>query len=58
MLVLNKYGGVIMDMDMICMKPIDELVHRYSFFASAEPATYFFKIPLINVGLIGTSADN
>jgi hypothetical protein len=47
-----------MDMDMICMKPIDELVHRYSFFASAEPATYFFKIPLINVGLIGTSADN
>ena len=37
LLVLEKYGGVFIDQDLLCLKPLDELVHRYRYFASFEP---------------------
>jgi hypothetical protein len=47
-----------MDMDVVCIKPLDELLYRYSFYASVEPPTLFFKIPLVNIGMIGASTNN
>ena len=37
-MILPKYGGVFLDTDYVCLKPLDELVYRYSFFAHLEPA--------------------
>ena len=52
------YGGVSLDVDTVCIKPFDELVYKYSFFASIEPATNYYMIPNANCGLIATTKDN
>jgi mannosyltransferase OCH1-like enzyme len=56
--VLKQYGGLFIDMDMICLKPLDELVYRYSFFAAIEPPLLWTKMPVVNVGLLASSANN
>jgi hypothetical protein len=45
-------------MDMICIKPLDELVYRLSFFAAIEPPTPWSKVPCINMGMLASSANN
>ncbi len=35
--LLYKYGGVYVDTDFECLKPIDELVSKYDFFTGIEP---------------------
>ncbi|MBS0637959.1 MAG: hypothetical protein JSS12_10640 [Verrucomicrobia bacterium] len=35
--VLLKYGGVYVDADFECLKPLDELAAKYDFFAGIEP---------------------
>jgi hypothetical protein len=45
-------------MDMICLKPLDELVYRHSFFAAIEPPLLWSKIPVINMGMLASSANN
>ena len=35
---LQKYGGIYMDIDYVCMKPFDELAYKYSYFSGVEPA--------------------
>jgi hypothetical protein len=47
-----------MDLDMICLKPLDELVYRYNFFAAIEPPLLWSKIPVINMGLLASTANN
>ena len=56
--VLRHMGGVLLDMDTICLKPLDELVYKYSFFAGLEPANILFHSPAINGGLIATTPQN
>ena len=53
--VLEKFGGVFMDFDTICLKPLDELAYRYSYFSGVEPPVYGPKFPESSVAIIGTS---
>jgi len=36
-IILPKYGGVFLDTDYICLKPLDELIYKYEYFAGFEP---------------------
>lgn len=56
--VLRKYGGLVLDIDTICLKPFDELIHKYSMLFSMEPASIGFKIPNLNFGLLASGKDN
>ena len=56
--VLRHMGGVLLDIDTICLKPLDELVYKYSFFAGLEPANIFYNSPAINGGLMATTPHN
>ena len=54
-IVLNEMGGVAIDMDTICVKPLDELVYKYSFFGGMEPASVLYNSPNINGGTIAAA---
>ena len=56
--ILEKMGGVLLDTDTICLKPLDELTHKFSFFGGLEPATEYYNSPPINGGAIGTTPHN
>jgi mannosyltransferase OCH1-like enzyme len=56
--VLEKYGGVFMDFDFICLKPFDELAYRYSYFSGIEPPVEYSLLPVTSVALIGASKNN
>ncbi len=42
---------MVIDQDFICMKPLDEVVHRYNYFASFEPYLSWYGVPIINGGM-------
>lgn len=52
--MLLKYGGVFIDFDYVCLKPLDELAYRYSFFAGLEPPPSYARIPITSVAMIGS----
>jgi mannosyltransferase OCH1-like enzyme len=35
---LKAYGGFIIDLDYVCLQPLEELAYRYSYVSSLEPA--------------------
>lgn len=47
-----------MDYDFVCVRPFDELVHRYSYFSNLEPVVHWSKVPWISRALIAASANN
>ncbi len=54
--VLLKHGGVYVDADFECVKPIDELLSKYDFFAGIEPPHEIpesSRVLLISNALIG-----
>ena len=51
-------GGIVLDIDTICIKPLDELIYKYTFFAGMEPPTLGENCPSINAGLIASSPNN
>jgi mannosyltransferase OCH1-like enzyme len=51
---LYRLGGVYRDMDVKCLVPIDDLVHKYDFFIAAE-GPFVFKYPVLNNGIIGAA---
>ena len=51
-------GGIVLDIDTICLKPLDELVYKYSFFAGSEPSSINYISPTINFGLIGATPNH
>jgi len=55
--VLIKYGGVFVDMDLFCLKPLDELHHRYSYYAVTHPYANS-RSPIINAGLIAAAKNS
>jgi len=57
-MVLPKYGGVFMDTDYICLKPFDELVYKYEYFAGLEPYTVWTFVPIVNTGLQAAVKDS
>jgi mannosyltransferase OCH1-like enzyme len=54
LIVLQKYGGIFMDVDYTCVKPLDELAHRYSFFTSLYPPLPWSKLPVTSLSIIGS----
>ncbi len=56
--ILYKYGGVVMDMDFQCVKPLDELHYKYDFYAGLEPGVEWSKIPVMTNAIIGARPGN
>ncbi len=55
--LLLKHGGVYVDADFECLKPFDELLRKYDFFAGIEPPHEIIessRVLLISNALIGT----
>jgi len=55
--VLLKYGGVYVDADFECLKPIDEIIAKYDFFAGIEPPHEIIessRVLLISNALVGS----
>lgn len=57
-LILYKYGGVVMDMDFQCIKPLDGLHHRYDFYAGLEPEAKWSKVPVMTNAIVGSKPGN
>ncbi len=55
--ILKRYGGVYLDIDVLCLEPLDELTEKYSFFAGLEPPLTY-KRPMISNAQIGTFPGN
>lgn len=53
--VLYEYGGIFLDVDFLCLEPLDELAWRYSYFSSLEPPVDFMELPLSSNAMIGAS---
>lgn len=56
--VLYKYGGVFMDTDFDCVQTLDELHHKYDFYASLEPGVYWSKVPVQTIAIVGSKPGN
>jgi hypothetical protein len=59
--LLLKYGGVYVDADFECIKPLDELLTRYDFFAGIEPPHEIpesDRVMLVSNALIGTAPNH
>ena len=53
--VLLEFGGVFLDLDYICIKPLDELAYRYSYFSGLEPPVEYSPLPLTSCSLMASS---
>jgi len=59
--ILYRFGGVYKDLDVKCLRPLDDLNHKYTFFAAIEPIGKPVKTSwkfILNNGIIGSSAGN
>jgi mannosyltransferase OCH1-like enzyme len=56
--ILHRFGGVYRDMDVKCLRPIDELNHKYDFYAPLEYPAKSWKMPTINNGIIASKAGH
>lgn len=55
--VVNRFGGVYRDMDIKCLRSIDDLNHQYELYTSLEPASIWNR-PAINTGLLAAKANH
>jgi len=57
--ILYRFGGVYRDLDVKCFRPIDDLNHKYEFFAPIEfPVLHWKQRLSVNNGIIGTKAGH
>lgn len=55
--ILYRFGGVYRDLDVKCFRPIDDLNHKYEFYAPIEfPVLHWEQRLSVNNGIIGTKA--
>ena len=47
-----------LDIDTICIKPLDEIVYKFSFVGAIEPANFYYESPAISAAFIGSSPNN
>jgi len=57
-LILYKYGGIYLDSDVECLQNMNEIVHKYKFFASIEPPSRWSKTLVISNRVVGASPGN
>lgn len=55
--ILYRFGGVYRDIDVKCYRPIDDLNHKYEFFAPIEFPTKYWQV-VLNNGIIGASPNH
>jgi hypothetical protein len=56
--VLNKHGGIFLDVDYLCIDSFDEMSKKFTNFFVLEPPTYMTKIAFLNSSLIGSTVNN
>jgi len=59
--ILYQQGGIFIDIDMECIKPIDILHHTYDFFASLEPmaeAPFLKKMVIVSNAIIAACPNH
>lgn len=47
-----------LDLDIVCLQPLDELVYRYSYFAHLEPTNNWNPYLNVNVGVLGSAPQS
>ncbi|NRA73658.1 MAG: hypothetical protein HRU36_02815 [Rickettsiales bacterium] len=57
-LILYKYGGIYLDADIYCLKNMDELVHKYNFFAGIEPPSRWTKTAVLSNRVVASIPSN
>jgi len=57
-LAIQKYGGVYMDFDFVCLQPLDELVYRWRYFSTLEPPMPWATMPSTTVCVIGAEPNH
>lgn len=57
-LILQKYGGVFLDVDSVCFKPLDELTHKYDAWFILETPTWWKKIPGTAFSIAASKANH
>lgn len=55
---LKQQGGFAIDVQFVCLKPLDTLASRYSFIASLHPPMPWSKVPIASLEFIGASKDS
>ncbi|MEQ9116241.1 MAG: glycosyltransferase [Rickettsiales bacterium] len=53
--ILRDHGGVILDMDFICLQPLNELHHKYDFYTGLKPPSNTVKHPVITASVMGAA---
>lgn len=56
--ILRDHGGVVLDLDFICLQPLDELHHKYSFYSGLKPPSHSMKRPVLTASVIGSEKNN
>ena len=56
--ILKQYGGVALDVDYVCVKPLDELNHKYKFYVGLEPPNGWSLMPLTSFSLMASTANS
>lgn len=56
--ILAKYGGVFMDVDYACFKPLDQLNYQYDAWFAIEPGGWWNKIPSTNFSIIAAKPSH
>ncbi|MEQ9116434.1 MAG: glycosyltransferase [Rickettsiales bacterium] len=58
LLILNEYGGIFSDIDIECLRNLDELAHKYNFFGTTDIPRAKIKRPVFPIAFMGSKPDN
>lgn len=58
MQILLKFGGIMVDTDNICLRPLDEVAYRYKFVVGLAPYNWFSHHPETNLGFIAAESGH
>lgn len=56
--VLDKYGGIFLDLDYVCLQSFNELTNQYTNFFVLEPPAYWSKIAYLSLSMVGANAGS
>lgn len=56
--ILRDFGGVVIDVDFICLKKLDELHHKYDFYTALQPPSNKINYPVFTSSVIASKKNN